>query len=324
MRIPGLKRATLFHRWLRGRLVGQALILGYHRITQYERDPYGTCVVPQHFAEQLAALCQMAQPIPLHSLIESMRDNNLPERAVVVTIDDGYADALYQAKPLLEYYQVPATVFVTTGYQGCQFWWDVLVKILTIPTPLPAHFDAPLLDSIGVWPGIDTPAARKQLLWSLYNHMLSLASQEQQELLAQLQMWLGITAEKEVGEGRSLTSAELLDLVSSELITIGGHTVTHPHLANLSRDSQKLEIKECKSYLEQISGKNSVTSFSYPNGSLSQTTLSLVRESGFQCACASHHDIVHQNSDPFCLPRFWIPDWNGAQFSRWLQRWLPN
>jgi peptidoglycan/xylan/chitin deacetylase (PgdA/CDA1 family) len=58
---------------------------------------------------------------------------------VVVTFDDGYADNLYEAKPLLEHYGIPGTFFVVTGYLAQQaeraheFWWDELERVVMQP-----------------------------------------------------------------------------------------------------------------------------------------------------------------------------------------------
>ena len=51
----------------------------------------------------------------LREMFRALRENNLPRRAVAVTFDDGYADSLYKAKPLLERYNIPATVYVCSG-----------------------------------------------------------------------------------------------------------------------------------------------------------------------------------------------------------------
>jgi peptidoglycan/xylan/chitin deacetylase (PgdA/CDA1 family) len=50
--------------------------------------------------------------------------------AVAITFDDGYADLLANAKPLLERADVPATAFVVAGGLGRPFWWDELAALL--------------------------------------------------------------------------------------------------------------------------------------------------------------------------------------------------
>ena len=58
---------------------------------------------------------------------------------MAITFDDGYANNLYQAKPLLEKYQIPATVFVATDYleKPREFWWDELERIILQTAKLP-------------------------------------------------------------------------------------------------------------------------------------------------------------------------------------------
>jgi peptidoglycan/xylan/chitin deacetylase (PgdA/CDA1 family) len=238
-----------------------------------------------------------------------------------VTLDDGYADTLYQAKPLLERYEIPATVFVTTGYEGRQFWWNVLEKILTI-SRLPALSELSFETPLEKQSEADSPTTRFQLFWSLYNQLLPLPAPAREQQLADIQTWLG-NGTADPPDSRALTQAELRELAAGELVTIGAHTVTHPLLATLSESEQAAEIRQSKTYLEDLLGQP-VTTFSYPNGSSSETTVSLVRESGFQCACASHNDVVWPGSDNFQLPRFWLPDWDGARFASWLRRWLPG
>ena len=128
MRMPGVKTLRQSARWLRSRFSGGALILGYHRVAKVDSDSHGLCVSPQHFAEQLEALRRLARPVALHELVRGLQTGTLPRRAVALTFDDGYLDVLQQAYPLLEAYQVPATVFVVSDYLGRQFWWDTIAE----------------------------------------------------------------------------------------------------------------------------------------------------------------------------------------------------
>ena len=63
----------------------------------------------------------------------------MPNRSIVVTFDDGYVDNLNYAKPLLEHFNVPATVYLVTEalIEGRNFWWDELEWALLQPETLP-------------------------------------------------------------------------------------------------------------------------------------------------------------------------------------------
>jgi peptidoglycan/xylan/chitin deacetylase (PgdA/CDA1 family) len=122
MRVRGLKTLRLTGRWLRSRLSPGALVLGYHRVANAEADARGLCVSPRHFEEQLEVLRRVACPVALEELVRGL-PGDLPRRAVALTFDDGYADVLHRAQPLLERYQIPASVFVVSGCLGGQFPW---------------------------------------------------------------------------------------------------------------------------------------------------------------------------------------------------------
>ena len=104
--------------------------MGYHRIADTTSHVYGVCVSPEHFIEQMQTLRKYALPISLSKLVQHLKDGSLPPKSVAVTFDDGYADNLYSAKPILENYEIPATVFICTGYVGKQFWWDELDRLI--------------------------------------------------------------------------------------------------------------------------------------------------------------------------------------------------
>ncbi len=96
-------------------------ILMYHSISDRPNpETKPLAVRPSAFAEQLAYLKERDfTPLTVADLVASLHRNNgrsLPERPVVVTFDDGYADFHSEALPVLERYDFPATVFLTSGW----------------------------------------------------------------------------------------------------------------------------------------------------------------------------------------------------------------
>ena len=116
---------------VKSRLSNRALILLYHRVAETESDPWGLAVTPAHFAEHLEMLRGYCDVAPLEALCDKHHKSSRPRRAVVITFDDGYGDNYYNAKPLLERFDCPATIFVTTGYTGLdrEVWWDELEQL---------------------------------------------------------------------------------------------------------------------------------------------------------------------------------------------------
>jgi hypothetical protein len=94
-------------------------ILMYHSIQETpNRSIQGLSVHPRTFAEQLRYLrSEGFTGLTFGELCKRRRDGMpLPERPVVLTFDDGYADFVEKAVPLMIEHGFPATVFVTTGW----------------------------------------------------------------------------------------------------------------------------------------------------------------------------------------------------------------
>ena len=72
---------------------------------------------------------------------------------MAITFDDGYADNLYFAKPILERHSMPATVFITGLNIGSssEFWWDELERILLQPGKLPGKIQLTVSGKLHTW-----------------------------------------------------------------------------------------------------------------------------------------------------------------------------
>jgi peptidoglycan/xylan/chitin deacetylase (PgdA/CDA1 family) len=269
----------------------------------------------------------------------------LPARAVALTFDDGYADNLLHARPLLEQYKVPATAFVPTGRleEGGEFWWDELGRVLLQPGHLPGSLHLEVGDSEHNWDlgeaaTYTTAQARQYSMWkaweraptrrhALYCQMYDLLSglepAGQSAVMAQLRAWASVTGEARETY-RSLTPDELRSLAQSDLVEIGAHTVTHANLAALPLQAQMREIAHGKARLETIIGRP-VDGFAYPFGrqcDYTKQTVAQVRAGGFTYACSNVAGLVTPATDRFQFPRMQVHDWDGAEFARRLKWWL--
>jgi peptidoglycan/xylan/chitin deacetylase (PgdA/CDA1 family) len=304
-----------------------AIILRYHRIAEASPDPWPVCVSPAHFDQQLDVLSRQVNVVPLADLTQALTEDRPLRRSVVITFDDGYADNLHAAKPLLERHATPATVFVTTGQIGSdrEFWWDELERLLITPFELPDVLELTIgrqqhrwqLDRTGSAEGQDRQH-RLQVYYEVHRRLQPQPAPEISRVLDDLRHWA--RREPDVSPSRrALTADEALALCDGGLIEIGAHTVTHPLLPAFDAGVQADEIRQSKSACEALLGRP-VEAFAYPYGRYTPQTAALVRDAGFACACTSDADIVHGRSRPHALPRVYVGDWDGAEFEKRLTR----
>ena len=191
-----------------------AVILIYHRVTEIPRDPQLLCVSPRHFVEQLEVLREHYHTMSLLELASAVRDRKLPDRAVVVTFDDGYADNLVNARPLLADQGVCATVFVVGGNGGPsrEFWWDELERLLLETETLPRVLRMTVGADAWQWElgesawyrpeqserdrgwdvqQPDNPGPRQEMYRTLHERLRTLPPPQRREMMDSLQAWSG-------------------------------------------------------------------------------------------------------------------------------------
>lgn len=314
----------------------------YHRIGEAGTDPWGLCVAPQRLAAHLEVLASRYRVIQLDEVAGGLLSGRLPRRWVVVTFDDGYADNLYQATPLIDRLGVPATFFLTAAQLGSdqEFWWDELDRLLLQPGRLPerlelevggerrawtldadATYTAAEFERRRQWRTWDASPGRRQTLYAtLWELCYSLPFAEKTRLIETVRQWSG------AGPGcrpthRTLSREEVIRLARSGVASIGAHTMTHPALTLLPRDMQHREIAESKHELERLLGRP-VVDFTYPHGRGSADTASLVRDAGFRSACTTVPGTVVSRSDLYRVPRVQVLDWDPHEFAGRMEAWF--
>jgi peptidoglycan/xylan/chitin deacetylase (PgdA/CDA1 family) len=102
--------------------VSRIAILGYHKVGPPAPGSWETWFsVPEDvFASQLTALRDGGwQPVDGAAFLRGLAEPEaLPERAALITFDDGYRSVLEVALPWLERFGYPAVIFVPTDYVG--------------------------------------------------------------------------------------------------------------------------------------------------------------------------------------------------------------
>ena len=98
---------------------GNLFILMYHRINDNEYGYASLSVSRHNFEKQLRHLKNNYKIISLDTLCGFIGSRKMPsEDCVAITFDDGYKDNYTNAYPILRKYEVPATIFLTSGHIG--------------------------------------------------------------------------------------------------------------------------------------------------------------------------------------------------------------
>ena len=85
------------------------------------------------------------------------------------------------------------------------------------------------------------------------------------------------------------------------LVSLGGHTMTHPNLCTLDDSAVREEILKSRSEIEQRTGRP-VETFAYPYGAVDDRAAALVR-CEFRVGCGTRLRFVRRGADHALLPR---------------------
>ncbi|MFO1320403.1 MAG: polysaccharide deacetylase family protein [Burkholderiales bacterium] len=251
------------------------------------------------FEAMLRFLKQWFNVLPLLEAVKRLEAGTLPAASACITFDDGYADNLTIAAPLLRRYEIPATVFIATGYiSGGRMWNDTIIEaIRRSPRERLDLMDLGLPDLT-----LGDVASRRVAIDRLLRQIKYVPLARRTEIADEV----GRRSRADLPDDLMLTRRQLIEL-SSPLITIGGHTVHHPILAIESAATAEREIRQGRADLEDWI-QQPVETFAYPNGrpvkDYGSEHVDLVRRAGFRCAVSTAAGYATEGADVYQLPRF--------------------
>jgi len=287
---------------------GAFLILMYHRVTDHSvargLGHEGMYVGKETFDQQLRFLKSRFQVIPLEEGLEFLErkpgENGSGRKPLcAITFDDGWRDVYENAYPLLVKHEVPATVFLPTGYIGTnrRFWPDRLASIVNKKAS--ETFEEPLLSL----PETDfhipqlPESASDPKYHAAVSAMKLLREDDIEKILCALEEKCGLNPALE--ERVFMDWDEVRAMRASGLVRFGSHTETHRILTTLSEDEITVELKGSKERLVEagVVSPESVP-FAYPNGNYTKRIAKLVRDAGYRLAVTTEKGWNPACADP--------------------------
>ena len=257
------------------------------------------------FATLMEHVASRFRVLPLAAAVRALRAGTLPSRALAVTFDDGYADNLTVAAPVLRRHGMPATVFVATGYlDGGWMFNDLVIEALRAtrqevidlsPRGLGTHM-------------VRTLEERRRAIDAILPRLKHLPPRERDVVARDI-----VRAADVALPPSPMMTREMVRALGESGLDIGAHTVTHPILACVPAAEADAEIAGGKAELERIVGRD-VSLFAYPNGvpatDYGPEHVRMVRAAGFEAAVTTSPGVATRECSVFELPRFtpWAQD----------------
>lgn len=290
-------------------------ILIYHRVLPSPDALFPSEPCADRFDVLMGAVARTFNVLSLGQAHTLWQQQQLPERALVITFDDGYADNASVALPILQRHGLKATFFVATGFlDGGRMWNDTVIECLRRCTQATVDLSS---FGMGVF-ALDSPAARRRAIDAVLPGIKYLDLAAREEAIARLQALCG---NPKLPDDLMMTSDQVVQLHRAGM-EIGAHTVMHPILTKLADADAAQEMAAGRARLQQITGAP-VDVFAYPNGKPGRDYaiqhVALARTAGFRCAVSTAAGVVGAQNDPLQWPRF--TPWDPAT-PAWMARLL--
>lgn len=293
--VPGRKRLRLA-----GREIPACQILLYHKVND-DHDPYLGSLPVEEFRSQMQYLAKNFALVSLDDIAEGRIGVSGRKFAVAVTFDDGYRDNFTNAFPILKELNIPATIYLVTGYigSGCIPWYDqvCLAFKLTTRNELATDYCAP-------GGSLASEADRLALMNRALEWLRQKDDDARPEAMKRLFIALGVPANLTLPN--YMLDWETVRQMQACGITFGAHTVNHPVLSQLSLGQVQREIGDSKKTIEQKLGTR-VRHFAYPFGRpkhFNETVKRVVEQSGLKTAVTTVYGYNAPGDDLLELKRF--------------------
>ena len=287
---------------------GPCSVLMFHRIhrngnIQNNVDPNsGLSISEKNFDQILKNLTKKYEIIPIDKILFRLKKKS-EKHCIVLTFDDGYLDNFELALPVLEKYNVPATIFITTRFLDgdCHMWWYELWNIIKKNETI----EIIKKNKVNLWKCI-TFNQKLKCFKDLRKIIIKLNYKDQNKFLKEINQ-----LKRPNFKNLCLNRDHILKLDQHPLITIGSHTHSHAVLSNETESFVGLEIKKSKEILEKIVG-HEINYIAYPFGNLQEVNkreFEITKKLGYKLGFTTNCKKI-SIKDIYSLPRIAVNENN--------------
>jgi peptidoglycan/xylan/chitin deacetylase (PgdA/CDA1 family) len=286
-----------------------ATILMYHSIPTPQEaqwmDPCN-CLSAKIFEQQMKFLSQHRQVISIEQLTQQLEKGEPIRRGTVaITFDDGYRNNFTIAAPILAKYNLPATLYLATGYISAKKnqWIDTLYAAFRTGSKYRLHLSSLADRRLKDW-NLKDQAQREQAYSEISSYLIEADIVQRQELLTEIDRQLAPTA---YPPRLTLTWDEVRQMQQQyPNITLGVHTSNH---LDLSIHSEKT-AQEMETSVQQMVAAIGTRPkhLSFPYNRYNAQAQAQVAAAQFSSAVAVGPDpVVRLNTSCYALPRLAAP-----------------
>lgn len=288
-------------------LVRRPLMLFFHGVekTIQDADIQVLHISQDRFAGFLEQAKRTRVFLCLDEMLELLGRGRLPSNALVISFDDGYANNLHHAAPVLKALEIPAVFYLTTGAIGTEKFLPTTVARLAIRYSMARELPLP---GGNVRLPLSGPHQRLTALEVVSTLLKTSSLKDVNRLVASLTELLDANRWQEVKQkfqsDRFLTWDEVRVLVSLGF-DIGAHGHNHvPLHGNHEQADISMEISQSKRLIENLIAE--VHHFAYPNGGPRDISAEAAREvwqAGFRSAATTFAAPLGARIHPLVIPR---------------------
>lgn len=236
------------------------LIVCYHGISDLSASQDWLLHPVSRFEEEVRYLSRHYDVLWIDDALRRLKTSGLTRPTAAITFDDGYANILPLALPVLKRYSVPCTIYLpTTLIDNGEFLWTNHLEQALIQTPV-SILETGIKEVDGPLGGARSDRTRRAR--AIKEHLKTIERSQREDIIARAIAQVGEPQNME--DFRLLTPKDIESLDRSGYVSFGGHTCTHQILTRLPDFEVVSEIGESVERVRRF--QNVSETFAYPNG----------------------------------------------------------